>query len=351
MANSKGSKGAVVSQAAAARAEGAAQQEATATVVQASAQGATAGGGAGAANAGNGASAAQGAAGTAGQGEENFSQKYARMVAYFEANPPPATDTLPGDPAVVMANVRRGWKELAPHLAQLQADPTVKWALVPIAVDTAEAYLFAVDQIIGEKITRERLDAVRVELQKLREPGMLIARGLALLGHTSLERVEAIEAGRGLLDMGRDGIALAALFRELNATAPGTHPFTDERIANLEKHGAWMLRNITPDGTVAPRVVSTDQATRNRDLLWAALRETHGVMRLGAFKVWGERFNDHVPPLGSRVRGTRSDGSEEGEGGGEGGNGNGGGNGGGGNGAGGGNAGGAGGGNGGGGNG
>ena len=255
------------------------------------------------------------------QVEETFQQKYTRVVAYFEAHAPPPADAVPGDPTVAMANIRRGWVEIAPHLAELRGDPTVKWELVPMAVDAAEAYLVAVDQIVTEKVTREHLDAARADLQKLREPGLLIARGLALLGHASLERVEAIEAGRGLLDMARDGLSLATFFRELNATAPGTHPFTDERIATMERLGGWILRNVTPDGTVAPRVVTADQATRNRDLLWAALRQIHSVMRLGAFKVWGERFNDHVPALGSRIRSARSDGSDEGEGGEGGGNG------------------------------
>lgn len=54
------------------------------------------------------------------QVEETFAQ-YTRIVAYFEAHPPPPADTAPGDPAVAMANIRRGAVELGPHLASSRA--------------------------------------------------------------------------------------------------------------------------------------------------------------------------------------------------------------------------------------
>ncbi len=102
------------------------------------------------------------------------------------------------------------------------------------------------DQPPEEKVTREQIDATRNELQTLRAPGLLIARGLALLGHCSLERVEGIEAGKGTLDAARDGIALASLFRDVDAVEPGLHPFNAARLATMERLGAWLIRNVTP---------------------------------------------------------------------------------------------------------
>lgn len=247
----------------------------------------------------------------AAQKEESFAEKYARFVAHYTKHPAPVSDTTPGDSLVVLANVRRGQVALAPQLAKLRADASVEWAVVPQAVDLAEAYVFAEDQIVEVKITREQIDGMRAELQKLRGPALLIARGLALLGHCSLERVEAIEAGKGVLDMARDGLALAALFRDIDSARPGLHPFNAERLETMERLGAWILRNVTPDGTAATRVPPSELATRNRALLWDALRHTHGIMRLGAFKIWGEAFGEYVPPLGSRVIARRADDGEE----------------------------------------
>ena len=68
---------------------------------------------------------------------------------------------------------------------------------------------------------------------------------------------------------------------------------------------------MTPDGTAAPRVQAPALATRNRALLWDGVRMVHGVMRLGAFKLWGEEYDSHVPLLGSRVYTRRDDGSGE----------------------------------------
>jgi hypothetical protein len=242
--------------------------------------------------------------------EEGFAEKHARFVAHYTKHPAPVSDAAPGDSLVTLANVRRGAAELAPHLATLRGDTTVDWTVVPQAVDLAEAYVFAEDQIVEVKVTREQIDDARAELQKLRGPGLLIARGLALLGHGSLERVEAIEAGKGVLDMARDGLALAAHFRDIDAVEPGLHPFNAARLERMERLSAWILRNVTPDGTAAARVPPSEVASRNYTLLWDALRHTHSVMRLGAFKVWGEAFSEHVPPLGSRVVSRRTEGGE-----------------------------------------
>lgn len=243
--------------------------------------------------------------------EESFAEKYARFVAHYAKHPAPVSDAAPGDSLVALANIRRGWIALAPHLATLRADTTVDWSLVAQAVDLAEAYVFGEDQIVEVKVTREQIDDTRADLQKLRGPGLLITRGLAMLGHCSLERVEGIEAGKGVLDMARDGLSLAALFRDIDAVQPGLHPFNAARLETMERLAAWILRNVTPDGTAAARVPPSEAASRNYTLLWDALRHTHGIMRLGGFKLWGESFGEHVPPLGSRVVSRSSDGGGE----------------------------------------
>lgn len=233
--------------------------------------------------------------------EEGFGEKYARLVRPFEANPVAVDEPFRGDPMVVLSNVNRGLMALRPHLATLRADTSVLWDDVMASDDVAEALVFACDQVVEVKVTREQIDQARRDLQKLREPGLLIARGLALLGHLPMERVEQLEAGKGILDTGRDGIGIAALIREFAPKIAGMHPFNAERLQTMESLGAWILRHVTPDGTVAARPSEPTAAALRRDMLWADLRKRHASMRLGGFKIYGEDYNTNVPPLGSRV--------------------------------------------------
>lgn len=239
--------------------------------------------------------------GAAPKPEEGFAQKYTRILAWIEKHPIAADDPFRSDPMVVLANVNRGLNALRPHLATLRADTSVNWDDVMATDDVAEALVFACDQVVEIKVTREEIDEKRAELQKLREPGLLILRGLALLDEVPLKRVEALEEGKGILDAGRDGIGIAALLREYAEPLAGKHPFNEKRLQKMETLGAWILRHVTPDGAVAVKPSEPSVSALRRDTIWAELRRRHASMRLGGFKVFGEAFNDFVPPLGSRV--------------------------------------------------
>lgn len=241
---------------------------------------------------------------------EGFGEKFARFVRGYKKKPVVIEEGFRGDPMVVLANVRRGMTALVPKLATLRSDPTVDWDEMEASEDLAEALVYACGLVVDDKVTRDQIEQVRRNLQKLREPGLLIARGLALLDYLPLERVEAIEEGKGLLDTGRDGIALPALFREYAPKIEGLHPFNEQRLKTMESLGAWILRNVTPDGAVAVKPSEPDQAMRERDMIWNDLRKRHASMRLAGFKLYGEAFNDYVPLLGSRLV-TRSSDSED----------------------------------------
>lgn len=241
---------------------------------------------------------------------EGFGEKFERFVRGYKKRPVAIEESFRGDPMVVLSNVRRGMSALRPKLPALRSDPTVNWDEMEAAEDVAEALVYACGFVVDDKVTREQIEQVRRNLQKLREPGLLIARGLALLDYLPIERVEAIEEGKGLLDTGRDGLALPALLREYAPKIEGMHPFTEQRLRTMESLGAWILRNVTPDGAVAVKPSEPDQATRDRDMIWNDLRKRHASMRLAGFKLYGEAFNDYVPPLGSRVVTRSSDGED-----------------------------------------
>lgn len=242
---------------------------------------------------------------------DGFEAKYRRHVLDVRESGVVADEVFIFDPVLVMNNIKRGTRSLRPHLGALRADASIDWDAALAADDVAEALVYACGLTGDVKVTREQIDEVRRNLQKLREPALHIARGLGLLGELPLARVEQIEEGAGLVDMGQDGLALAALYREFAPTIAGKHPFDDKRLQKLEALGAWILRNVTPSGAEAVAPVEPTEAARNRDLLWAELKRRHRDLRLGGFRVFGEEFNDHVPVLRSRPSSPRKAAGDE----------------------------------------
>lgn len=246
---------------------------------------------------------------------ESFGAKYLRFVPLAKEHAKGELKRSTVDPVRAVANLRTGLASLKPHEAELRRDPTVAWDEVFELVDLGEAYIYACDRVTSRPATREQIDAKRDELQKLRVPALLFARGLAVMEPDegerrpwTLEHVEEIEAGNGLVDMARDAITLAADFRGAAELIRNKHPFTETHLAKMESLGEWMLRNVTPDGArVAPQ--GSTEAENIRDGLWAEIVRRHPAARAAGFKLFGEDFGQYVPPLGSRVatRGAKDD--------------------------------------------
>lgn len=239
------------------------------------------------------------------QRADSFASRYERHKS--RALAVDARDVTPAtcDPVLVLHNVRTALKNLRPHEAKLRLDPTVAWDDVFSLEELAEGFVFACDCVTAPVATGEQVAEKRSDLQALRAPALLILRGLAMLEKAPpMTRVEAIEAGSGLIDMGRDGIALAALFREFEADLAGKHPFTPERITRLEALGEWVLRNVSPEGSrVAPPTSSEAEGVRDR--FWAEIQRRHKDARAAGFKLYGEDFGRYVPALQSRVAAAR----------------------------------------------
>lgn len=218
-------------------------------------------------------------------------------------NRPEPTRPFQGDELLMLSNTVSAVEALRPHAERVRRDaPSVDWDLMFQSPKVAEALVFAVDRVPTRAAKRPDIDQVHARLQALRVPALQFARGFALLGELPLDAVEAIEAGHGMLDAARDGVALAELFRSRSSAIGGKHSMTEERLTEMEALGLWLMRHVKPDGAATEhRTDSQRAAARERDTIAELLREMYTQLRAAAFTIWGEAFEAHVPPLRSKV--------------------------------------------------
>ncbi|MFO0610486.1 MAG: hypothetical protein U0324_45415 [Polyangiales bacterium] len=263
------------------------------------------------AGAANDATEKAGVANDAGERRTSFAAQYQRFLAVARALEARDVVRAAGDPVLVLDNLRTGVRNLLPHEAALRRDPTVPWDEVFELEALGEGFVFATDRVSAAPATGEEVASKRAELQALRGPALLILRGLAQLeGTPPLAEVEAIEAGNGVIDMARDGIAIACLVREHGAALAGKHPLTEARLTAMEALGEWILRNVSPDGArAAPAVASEAEALRDR--FWTEIVRRHKHARAAGFKVYGEDFGRRVPALQARATSGRKAAADE----------------------------------------
>jgi len=232
----------------------------------------------------------------------SFAAKYERFLDDALALPAASVKPLALDPVVAMQNARRACQVLSPHRPALAAQlPAIAWDAAFSVVDLAEALVFAADRVVKSAVTREEIEAHRAKLQSVREPAILSARALALLGHLDPRDVDAIEQGTGLIDQGRDGVALAELFsRNANAIAE-RHPLTDAHLALLREEGEWVLRNVVPDGTEAVLDAKRAEAAEVRDRFGALLQQRYADLESGAFVLRSDLGERAIPTLFTRA--------------------------------------------------
>lgn len=231
-----------------------------------------------------------------------FAANYARHLAAVRALDAAAVKLCNIEPELALRNVRDALTAMSTVRATLStALPTIAWEPVFALEELAEGFVFAAGQVASGGVTREQIDAVRAELQFLREPALLIGRGLALLKRVPLADVKVMEAGSGFTDIARDGIALAAFYRKHAGTIAGQHPFTEELLTQMELLGEWLLRNVRPEGA---RAVPDAEARAAQDVVnrfYTEIERRYGELRKGAHVVLGADWEAKVPPLHSRA--------------------------------------------------
>lgn len=234
----------------------------------------------------------------------------AALTAFREEAEALAEDHVEGfncDPSVMMSNVRIGVASVLPEMARLlTARPLteVSWITTLINLGHAVEYA-AANSVTVPTVSRAELDAKYAALQRYREPALHFARGLSceLFAKFSADEVANIEAGKGYYDHGQDGVSLASLFRRHEADIAGLHPFTPTHLTEMERLGAWVSENVTPEGARPKQRATAGVSPALRDRMWTLLKRRHAELRKAGIELFGEDGVDAmVPRLNSRVQ-------------------------------------------------
>ena len=211
------------------------------------------------------------------------------------------------DVALVYTNVEAGVQAVQRHLSRLKtALPEIDVGRFATLPALASALIYATEQAVrlSQPVRKAEIDAKMARLSALREPMLVIAEGLALLGILPQDRVARIRSGRGPFDVAQDGVALADLYTEYKGKLAGKQPFSEAQIAEAAQLGQELMRLITPAGGRAPANPEAERATEARDRLYTLLVLRHAELRKAGFYLFGEEVNERVPTLGARG-GTR----------------------------------------------
>lgn len=212
------------------------------------------------------------------------------------------------DVNLAFANVQTGLAAVLPHLERLRDElPRLQVDRFDQLGELAGALLYAAAQAsVGTAaMKRDEMDEHFARLYALREPMLLCAEALALLGLLPRARVEHIRSGRGAFDAAQDGTALADLYAEFAPALRNKHPFTNAQFAEIAELGHKLLRSITPAGA-RPRATA-QAATAARDRLYSLLLLRHAELRRAGFYLFGEALDEKVPTLSARKGRTKAD--------------------------------------------
>jgi hypothetical protein len=233
-------------------------------------------------------------------GGHSPAQAYKAFLSAALAIPSEAVMSCRLDLPLALHNVQLGVENVLPQEARLRKElPKLNIDDLRSLPDVAAGLIYAADRQSGPPGKAEVAEKL-LRLRQVREPMLLIAEGLAMLGLVPAERVTAIREGNGPIDSARDGIALEALYRE-NATAlRNKHPFSPADLKEAADLGNYLVRAITPNGGRQRLLVQSDE-TQLRDRFYTLLSQRHAELRKAGFVLFGEALNAHVPALATRV--------------------------------------------------
>ena len=204
------------------------------------------------------------------------------------------------DLALALHNLQLGVASIEPYAARLRKEvsglPVAELLALP---DLGLALIFASEQVEQPSPqAQNRQDLAR--LRDLREPMLLIAEALALLGLLPEKKVHNIRIGSGAMDSARDGIALCQLYQAHAADLADKHPFTAAHFAELSELGERLTRTIIPKSaraaTKRERASTPDLCNRLYTLLW----QRHQDLRKAGYYLFGPELDLKVPTLQAR---------------------------------------------------
>lgn len=229
---------------------------------------------------------------------------YEQWIDLAAAVPDEDLAPLRADVQVATLNLQTGMEAVlaeAESLAELPADTVEK--IVALG-SLGSAVLYAQIQLDRTVATPTTVRQMIADGHRHRSLALTTAEALALAGVFDADRVKAIRAGRGALDMAADCVALAELYRERPAVWVDKVPLRANEIEEMGRLGDDLLRVLRP--SKAPkkaRATEITAATKVRNQLWTLLARAweHDLWRAGAW-VFGRDVDEVVPPLGARAK-------------------------------------------------
>lgn len=172
----------------------------------------------------------------------------------------------------------------------------------------ALAVLFAASRVDRRPGSTGETQALLARARALRELLITSAISLAAAGFIPAREVETIRKGKGFFDLAKDCSALAALFRAHSDKVKGKTPVTAAQIKEAGEVGAALLQVLKPSSAKSRARSSDDvsQAASLRDRLWTLLLRGYREQRRVGMWLWIDDIDDHVPPLQSRAKQSKT---------------------------------------------
>jgi hypothetical protein len=213
-----------------------------------------------------------------------------------------AMPTYSRDPSLAYQNIATGLAALAPYADRLKLlpapfDPAALAALAAIA----QATIYAAAKV--DHTSPGTIRALQKTASGLRE--LLLSSAVTLMKANVLPAAEVqhIIKGSGPIDQAQDCVDLAALYTKYASDVAGKTPVTPEDLAQARDAGNRLLQLLKPGTAPRKPLRETNPDVATRDALGAYLVAQHDVhMRRPAYWIWGDAFEDHVPPLHSHER-------------------------------------------------
>lgn len=154
-----------------------------------------------------------------------------------------------GNPLIMRANVVHALEAVGPHLPaaiQRLADAPLQDVFeLPSLIMGLD---YTVSRVPVTKLSAREIESMLDEGSPWRE---LMLTYLEVVSHPLLnlvpnERVRAIRAGKGKLDMARDFVSIPGVFNEFKTSLAGKHPFPEDKLERLGTLGTALVQQVRP---------------------------------------------------------------------------------------------------------
>lgn len=210
------------------------------------------------------------------------------------------------DPQLALYNVKFGLASLEGSWAQLKkALPLLNFELLEDLPALCQAVIAASTQVVGPERSDGEVSALMAEARTLRSLLLSTASALALPGHLPAAAVDKIRAGVGFIDMARDCIELALLYKKHPASLTQQQLVSMTELDRAAEVGAELLERLKPMGSHKTPAPGESTATVERNRLASLLVACHRDLRRAGYWLWADQVDAHVPYLQARkvVRG------------------------------------------------